>query len=196
MSRLESDYAKYDTRTIRRVSSAFPGTVSFDVSNTGNRHVSLLGTASTAPVTRYVLVYREKNPYSTGFFKRLQFLQNRFGASGPIDFAWEIIPFSFVIDWFVDTAGLIGPLEAALGQSPVETISLTKSRKVSTKMEAQWVCTDSIDNSVVMSRTLGSVTNSTYERSPLGRGFYLSPANRYGKKQVGLSLALLRQRLR
>lgn len=52
--------------------------------------------------------------YNLDAFKKLQYLINRFGSSGPASFVWERIPFSFVVDWFVDLSSIVGALDNAL----------------------------------------------------------------------------------
>lgn len=58
-----------------------------------------------------------------GCFVRLDyFLQNpflqslaRLGITNPVEVAWELVPFSFVVDWFLPVGNYISAFDAALG---------------------------------------------------------------------------------
>jgi len=40
---------------------------------------------------------------------------SRVTSMNPLSIAWELVPFSFVVDWFVDVGGYLANMEAALG---------------------------------------------------------------------------------
>lgn len=47
------------------------------------------------------------------------------GFTNPLAVAWEIIPFSFVLDWFVDIGGYLNRMDAALGIDSLYVNTLT-----------------------------------------------------------------------
>lgn len=73
--------------------------------------------------TRYVANYRLDN-YARAAFDSL-------GITNPLTVAWEILPYSFVVDWFIDVSGFLKTLNAFDG---FEYVSGTISRTAKGKM--------------------------------------------------------------
>jgi hypothetical protein len=84
-------------RTVKLVrgSSSERSTASFNVTKSGA--VVGHGQTTTRSVTRFVLRYKLND--------RLKAFAAQTGFTNPLNLAWEILPFSFVVDWFVP----IGP---------------------------------------------------------------------------------------
>jgi hypothetical protein len=146
-----------------------------------------------APKLRYSLVYRYRRSLFD-WYNKAQFILQRMGFLSPARVAWELTPWSFVVDWFFDTSGLLMRLDDILGFDPIETISLTKSVKWIGKIDITKIVYTSLG--IGASYRCASDTYSYYWRLPLGRTTYVGPSNRFGKKQTLLSIALARQRLR
>lgn len=192
LDKVKRDYERYRNREIRRVSITASGAFSFDNSPSSNR--TYQGYATLWPTTRWVLTYRETNPYTTDFIGKLDFLLRRFGSAGPASFAWERIPFSFVLDWFIDTSSVIDYLDGKLQTDRIETLSLTRSNKAKITSDV-FQTIRSFQGNVIFDQKLGSVSHSLYERFALAKSTYVDLDARFGKKQAALSVALLRQTL-
>jgi len=145
-----------------------------------------------APKRRCVISGRYPHQYGSDTFKSIQYYLNRYGFSGPAGLIWELIPYSFVVDWFIDTSSIINHLNQALSldRKLVDRVSF------STKWKCLTTCShlkgdaraSNIDNVDIMWHTM-----SYYHRKP-GQ-YHVShtglASGRFGKKQVALSAALL-----
>lgn len=195
MDTIRVDYEKYARGAVKRMHSIHMGAYNFSMSASGVK--TYQGFCTMWPTTRYVLAYRERVPYDTDFFRKLDYGLSRFGAAGPASFAWERVPFSFVVDWFVDSASLLQSLDEGLARDPIETLSLTKSHKMECTTEVFRTIQRTDTSSVVYGPAKqGSVTHTVYERMPLGRVNYIDTSVRFGKRQAATSVALLRQLLK
>lgn len=193
LDRLSRDYQRYARGDVKRVVASFAGNFAFSKAGSGAN--SYQGYCTHYPATRYVLTYRERNPYKTEFFRRLDFLLRRFGSSGPVGFAWERIPFSFVVDWFVDVGSLASNIDRFIDPR-IETLSLTKSNKFVCVSDVFRTIKRTDTNTVVYGPTRqGSVTHKYYERTVLGRRTTVQTSEKYGKRQWALTMSLLLQSL-
>lgn len=125
------------------------------------------------------------------FFSKLDFLISRFGATGPASYAWERVPFSFVVDWFIDLSGAINKLDNAL----TGTVRQVTDACISTAYEVEAPVihhspsaleTCMYDGSQVAMNRL-----SLYTRDPFTPTTTVGLSGRFGKKQGGLTAALL-----
>jgi hypothetical protein len=129
--------------------------------------------------------------YLTEDFQILDYLASRFGGVGPASFLWERIPFSFVVDWFVDLSGVFNQLDNALtgNRKRVKYVS------VSTKWGA--LCpvykiprtvgeTDSRDGQQIAVCEL-----TQYHRQSVDPNLSVGASRRFGKKQAGILAALV-----
>jgi len=198
LKKVRDGFERFKSSPVKRVSRVFNSSSQFSYGPSGTNETvyTYQGRASETPVTRYVLTYREKVRFQTELFQRVQYLINRFGSGGPASFAWELVPFSFVVDWFVDTTSVVNWLDSLLENDRIETLSLTRSRLYCLECDAFKSVSRTDDHTVIASYKLGSAINQMYERVPLVRTTYVDTARRFGKKQTAIALALLRQRLR
>lgn len=84
---------------------------------------------------KYVIYYRDNNP-------QLGTMQ-QYGITNPFLLAWELVPYSFVVDWFVPVGNLLQGLDAFLGKEFLAgTVSYTydeqKTFTFSNPMYPQW----------------------------------------------------------
>lgn len=86
---------------IKSVGSASAPFVSEQYSSWLNRYAS--GTVGT----RYEGVFQVDNPNA--------FLADRMGLTNPATIAWELVPFSFVVDWFTNVGQVLGSLNDHAG---------------------------------------------------------------------------------
>jgi hypothetical protein len=149
------------------------------------------------PVIEPTVIATVHGTYDWGFGsaseKKLSYLISRFGANGPASFVWEKIPYSFVVDWFVDLSGVIDALDNALtgfGKSVTDCC-------VSEKWECDVRCihiASSPSNSLTYNNDLmATVKLSAYARIPFKPSIMPALSGRFGKYQAGLTAALVGQ---
>jgi hypothetical protein len=138
---------------------------------------------------------RHKVIFNSDEFQTLDYLFKRFVATGPISLAWEKVPFSFVLDWFVDISGLLIKLDdiAVYGEVTVDKCWTSESSKVFVGFEARALTGEVNSNE-------GNIVAQTeirqYYRKPLDPDIqFIREANRFGKKQGGLLASLLYQKV-
>ena len=77
------------------------------------------------------------------------------GFSNPLNLGWELVPFSFVVDWFVGIGNYLSSLDATLGLAFEKGCKTTAERSASTKTTT-WRSTysyTSFSGSVVSTRS-------------------------------------------
>lgn len=143
---------------------------------------------------RYVLVVRPSAKYGSTFFSKADFVTSRFVTS-PARLAWEKVPFSFVVDWFVDVRGALNALDKVIGFSPYEIVSFTRSR--SYELETNVAITGlSCCNGGVLFSSTSKHQYKSYERSLVSMpGIMPAWRPRFGKNQAAISVALISQAL-
>lgn len=132
--------------------------------------------------------------YETEVFQNLDFMLKKFLSGGPASFLWERIPYSFVVDWFVDLSGVVDSLDRFLTFNPANIkqtcYSIGYNLKFPVKKFPQlpnWPSSSS-DWTITALNEL-----SYYHRSPYSSSPMVGESGRFGKKQIGLSAALLTQ---
>jgi hypothetical protein len=143
---------------------------------------------------RYVLVVRPKAQYMTSFFQKADYAMSRFGSSAA-SLAWELVPFSFVADWFVDLRGAVNKVDSLLGTSPYEIVSFTRSFGYEVAEDHFLDSWSPCDGSIIDSFSSATVQCSHYERSNVSGGNSISWKPRFGKNQAAISAALITQGL-
>jgi len=148
---------------------------------------------TTKPVKIVTVRGVRSHKYTSPLFQRMDYLATRFGSIGPASFAWEKIPYSFVVDWFVDMSDVFNKLDNFLTGSRKNIVDVTVSEK--------WGCAAG-----AVKHPLGGTSTSFdgtqtavneldyYHRKPLDPDFSIGFAGRFGKRQVALSAALLGQK--
>jgi hypothetical protein len=120
----------------------------------------------------------------------LAYLIDRFGLSGPATTAWELVPLSFVVDWFVDLRNVTDRLDNALTGGSKQIIDVCISEKV----YAKTIGTIQSYGPYVINQA-GSVMAESewhlYTRNPVTDFNKVRFAGRFGKKQASLSAALI-----
>jgi len=131
--------------------------------------------------------------YSMDVFKRLDFLISRFGAGGPASLAWELVPFSFVLDWFVDLHEVLNAVDNALTGSTRHISGACVSRKWDAICDVYHTQINSTNTSIYDGKQVAQVRLSSYTRSPMSLNNPLSLSGRFGKKQALLTASLIGQ---
>jgi len=155
------------------------------------------GSVLKDPTVRYVLRVKPAVQFTSDFFKKLDFGLSRF-ATSPASLVWELTPFSFVVDWFVDMRGLCRFFDQMCGWKPYIVESFTRSQ--SWELQAEYFYDR---HSVCSGALLGNSPNPTgsasykyYSRTLVADTDYLPVFNnRFGKNQAAISAALIAQAL-
>lgn len=58
-----------------------------------------------------------------------QYLSQYTDFGNPIEWAWELIPFSFMVDWLIPVGGWLGNLDALTGMSNIRGVVVTKLKQ-------------------------------------------------------------------
>lgn len=130
--------------------------------------------------------------YNSEVFKTLSYFIDRFLSNGPASLIWERIPYSFVVDWFVNLSGVVDYLDNLLKGGPREIVDVWSTESFHVLVNAVKHRTSSWISSVDGEPTVNNELK-LYHRIPLDNGFSIVPSGRFGKKQALLSAALLHQ---
>jgi len=131
--------------------------------------------------------------FETSVFQKLDFLASRFGVTGPASFAWERIPFSFVVDWFVDMSVVLNTLDNALTGSSKQIKDVSLSQKWSALIPAIKHRHGPGTTSSNDGQQTALTEMSLYTRKPVEVNKIVDFSGRFGKKQAALSVALISQ---
>jgi hypothetical protein len=145
------------------------------------------------PPTKIVSVRGiRSHKYNTDAFNKLDYLLTRFGSAGPASYIWERIPFSFVVDWFVDLSGVIDALDQfSTGNSrSIADISISEKWSLSiSQLHKQYL--------TYACSTYGNEFARTqldyYNRQPVTSSPLVTSTSRFGKYQFAISAALVHQ---
>jgi hypothetical protein len=130
--------------------------------------------------------------FNTSGFQQLDYLMSRFLSPGPTWLLWERIPFSFVVDWFVDLSGIFDQLNETLTGNTKQVRDIWSSESWHVKVGAvkhtnqNWIT--NYDGIQTVATTM-----KYYHREPLDASVLPVSSGRFGKKQALLAGALLHQ---
>jgi len=155
------------------------------------QYLKFIGTQDTKESRRVCTVRGYQSPkYETSAFRQLDYMISKFGVTGPASFAWEVIPFSFVVDWFLDLRAITNGLDNLLTGSTKNIIDICLSDKF------KWTDTAylNVNNTVSTDgNVMGTIVNTVYTRNPVTSYKKVGLSGRFGKKQASLTAALLYQ---
>jgi len=161
----------------------------------GNSMIKWDSNVVIPPRIRYVLVVKPNTKYLTDAFASIDNFLSRF-ATSPASLAWEKIPFSFVVDWFVDLRGALQKIDSLMGVTPYQVISFTRSFNYHLANSWQGVYKSPCNGSVIQTVPVGSCECKLYERSLASTSTNLVMWKpRFGKSQAAISAALISQSL-
>lgn len=148
------------------------------------------------PEVRYVLVVKPTAKYDFEVFKALDIALSRF-ATSPADLAWELVPFSFVVDWLVDVRGALRAIDRTITALPYTVVGFTRSFSYELDSTVIHTYRTSCPGGDVLNQAVaGSVIHSFYERSNASVDpTWITWKPRFGKTQAALSAALISQSL-
>lgn len=122
----------------------------------------------------------------------ITYFLRRYGSEGPASFLWERVPFSFVLDWFVDTSTVLESIDDLIVGEKARVLSACYSESYTAIVSAihhptaTWL--SSLDGQVVAQTELNHYIRQPTPPFPLGRW-----SGRFGKRQFVHSVALLRE---
>jgi hypothetical protein len=155
----------------------------------------MVGKAVQPPTVRYVLVVKPSQKYMTSFVSKADLFMRRF-ASSPASLAWELVPFSFVLDWFVDLKGVLGQLDRIAGFAPFKVVAFTRSFSYELQSEQRWATYSPCNGALLQNMRACSSSFRHYERSSgVSNSALPNWSPRFGKNQAGISAALIAQQL-
>lgn len=199
--RLKRDLRRYNERQKQRVSRTailpfkFDDTPSTDGVYNGITwgQRTFVGTALQAPTVRYVLVVEPRA--ADECLKALDFVTSRFSSS-PASLAWELVPFSFVLDWFVDIRGALRAIDNLVGGTPYKIVSFTRSLSYEVYALATHTYRHTCSGAILSRHDVGSVRYKHYERIPVSDSTKLALWKpRFGKNQAAITAALIAQQV-
>jgi hypothetical protein len=204
MPKLVNDIKRHAANEAQRFSSVAEALATYDDSERapttiGGVTVSIWTTQGRVirkPEVRYVLVVKpNETRFMTDFFTKADLFMSRF-ATSPARLAWEKIPFSFVLDWFVDLKGVLDSLDKLVGIEPYKIMSFTRSFSYQLATDVAITRKSPCNSSILFDRSLGSCTFSHYERIPVAPDrFSVRWQPHFGKNQAAISAALIAQQL-
>lgn len=117
------------------------------------------------------------------------FLANQLGFANPLSVAWELVPFSFVVDWFVNVGQILGSFTDFAGVT-IENASVSRFQKTSKlrRYSAPWgYFRQSLATGIFVRRTIGSIP---------GPSLTIKPFEGFSVIRGTTAIALLLQQLR
>lgn len=116
---------------------------------------------------------------------------HRLGLINPLEVAWAVVPFSFVVDWFLPVGNVLEALTARVGVSFVDGYYGTRRESI-VLVDPIW---DSSTEPLYRSSTKVRTEMFCYKRSKMGSLPWPSPyvKNPFSTSHVTSALALLRQ---
>lgn len=148
------------------------------------------------PTVRYVLAVKPNVQYGPAIFKNAGYALDRF-ATSPATLAWELVPFSFVLDWFVDLRATLRAVDRSLGYKPYQVVGFTRSLLYSHRTRVLLRVYNDCNSAIATGPyDCGTVDCRHYERSPVVNwGFLPTWSPRFGKNQAAISAALLSRQI-
>lgn len=197
--RMSRDLKKYSEGAKHRITRSAVIPIVFDSSPTvdgvynnikwGER--THLGSVLKTPTVRYVLVVKPRSVDSA--VNKLDFFTSRFSSS-PASLAWELVPFSFVLDWFVDLRGTLRAVDDAIGGTPYDIVNFTRSFSYELAANVDHTYRNTCDGSQLSKSNVGQVRYIHYERIPVSTTTTKALWKpRFGKNQAAISAALIGQ---
>jgi len=196
MKRLKHDVSRLQREAPKTISTIVGGYFQWNLPADSNDPSwgtrSFQGRETLLPTRRYVLTFKPKVVAKSDFFANLDNLCSRFGSGGPAEFAWERIPFSFVVDWFLDTSSLWQSIDELLQAYPITTINLSRSEKYSWALDFLRDVRRSDTYTSVQSYRAGIASYQKYARIGLTRDpLHVVLRDRIGKKEMVIATSLL-----
>jgi hypothetical protein len=147
------------------------------------------------PTRRVVLRVRPSKALLDSAIADFSYFLGRF-ATTPASLTWELIPWSFVADWFVDVRGGLRALDNMLGFCPYEVLSLSLSHTFMTETSSTISEFTPCNGSLIQGPDRTCVVRyKHYERHPISDNQLIVWRNRFGKNQAADTAALITQEL-
>jgi hypothetical protein len=125
--------------------------------------------------------------------RQADYLLSKFGVTGPASLAWELVPWSFVVDWFIDLRHITNTLDNLLTGNEKRIVDICISDKISFTQTA--LLNETGYNPANNGDLMGIVKTREYTREPVSSYQKIGLSGRFGKKQASLTAALLYQQV-
>jgi len=156
---------------------------------------TLQGRIDKQPTIRYVLVVEPRVSFLSDVANGADRLMSRL-ATGPASLAWEKVPYSFVVDWFIDARSWLRYLDDAIMAPPYKVVAFTRSESYVLNTDVFLAKFSPCNGTPVYDTSCGSVRFQNYVRSVVQPGFsYPTLNHRFGKSQAAIMAALIGQKL-
>lgn len=117
---LQAGLARPRTRKINvRVSESTEGVLPNYWAPWAKKYSEIIGTNKT--VVKVVVYLRQES-----------LAASRLGITNPVNLAWELLPYSFVIDWFIPIGNWLNSLDAGIGFNGLNGTVTTKTKSIAT----------------------------------------------------------------
>jgi hypothetical protein len=132
--------------------------------------------------------------FDSSKLQQLDYLLRRFVTNGPASFIWEKIPFSFVVDWFIDLRSAIDTLDNILTGDFKSIVDASYSELLDVQVSehhsdgAMNLTVVGLDGAELAWRHIRK-----YHREPVHYDPKITLNPRFGKSQAAISAALLAQ---
>lgn len=145
---------------------------------------------------------RTTRTYQTEGFQALDTVLSKWLSTGPVSLAWELVPFSFVLDWFVDLRPVLDSLDNTFtgSQTSIDYGWFTEKRGYDIQYVKHRATALSTSGNITIhdwpqdGEIIGYTRSQYYRRRVLlDVKPTVTSSNRFGKKQGLLSLALFYQ---
>jgi hypothetical protein len=131
--------------------------------------------------------------YSSAGFQEIDYLLQKYIATGPISLAWEKVKFSFAVDWFANLTGVIDTMDNVLTGHRKRIDYAWSSQKYHVVISAILGTYGDRDYDGIVGKPVAQFDIKRYHRSPADVDITPQSSGRFGKKQATLSVALLHQ---
>lgn len=190
----------HDIKTIRaratgKLSLIIPDGIGYSYTPnipSGNKW-TIPGVSQIVPPIQIVVLRgrRDRPKYYSSTLQALDGFLRNYVTGGPASALWEHLPFSFVVDWFVDLSGVIDKLNESLTGLSSQVISLSSSQKWHVEYDIQKIPTLSWPSSTSDWTLTAHSTLKYYHRESTLPPPLVGASSRFGKKQLALSASLL-----
>jgi len=142
---------------------------------------------------------RSNVKYNTALFAALDYACSRFLSAGPASAIWELVPYSFVVDWFVDLSSVIDGMDNALTGSSktIDDVCVSEAWDIRSYSVYRPTIYGAPYFSEEITNIAGQVAGfselSYYRRTPGSDHISVGTSGRFGKKQAVIATALLHQ---
>lgn len=180
-------------RTALSGSLAHPHSDNASIPSAG--HLTYQGQTLRPPARVISVRGLRRHLYGSSLFKEMDFVATRLLGRGPFNFAWERIPFSFVVDWFADLRTFTGALDSLIvGKAQQITGQISTVQWSAQGSAIHFDGSSPYHDQPYDGASMSGSRVSYYHRKVLPfNPLWVGASGRFGKKQLALTGALLHE---